>query len=87
MKQQHDAEAARQQQSFQDAMDNFRNESESQAAREREERERSLIQEAKRRHTEKWQAAQSAMEQQRLEMESSRRMIAEKDKLVQQKDD
>eukprot|EP00973_Karenia_brevis_P017984 2471294-Karenia_brevis.AAC.1 len=62
-------------------MDNFRKESESQAAREREERERSLIQEAERRHTEKWQAAQNAMEQQRFEIESWRQMLAERDKL------
>eukprot|EP00973_Karenia_brevis_P062449 8684328-Karenia_brevis.AAC.1 len=87
MRRQHEAEVARQQKSFQVAMDDFRRQSAEQVARDREQRERALVGEAERRHMERWQAAEGAFEQQRLELGALREKLAERDKLVQQKED
>eukprot|EP00973_Karenia_brevis_P012076 1639134-Karenia_brevis.AAC.1 len=74
MRQQHEAEVARQQKSFQQAMDDFRKQTAEQAAHDREQRERAL-------------AAEGAFEQQRLKLEALREKLAEWDKIVKEKED
>eukprot|EP00973_Karenia_brevis_P081765 11335835-Karenia_brevis.AAC.1 len=68
-------------------MDDFRKQTAEQAARDREQRERALVEEAERRHTERWQAAEGAFEQQRLELEALREKLAERDRVVKEKED
>eukprot|EP00973_Karenia_brevis_P083410 11570484-Karenia_brevis.AAC.1 len=68
-------------------MDDCRKQAAEQAARDREQQERALVEEAERRHLEKLQAAEGAFEQQRLELEALKEQLAERDKVVKEKED
>eukprot|EP00973_Karenia_brevis_P024790 3417301-Karenia_brevis.AAC.1 len=50
-------------------------------------RDSAIVEEAERRHTERWQATEGAHEHQRSEIEALRKELAERDRIVKEKEE